>query len=68
MIMFNVYAGWMWMGVFAVLFIEAVIYIVWQMGKEEPDITEIEKEPVRKAYDQEKDGCPRIPRKSALWH
>lgn len=69
MIMFSVYAGWMWMGVFSVLFIEAVIYVVWQIGKETPiEFDEIEMVPERKAYDQEKDGCPRIPRKSTLWH
>ena len=67
--MISVYTGWIWMGVFSVLFIEAVIYAVWQMGKETSiEYHVIEMERVRKAYDQEKDGCPRIPRKSALWH
>lgn len=54
--MISVYTGWMWMGVFSVLFIEAVIYTVWKMGKENStEYHVIEMEPVRKAYDQEKD-------------
>lgn len=68
--MHGVYLGWLWMGVFSVLFAEAVIYVLWKMDKRasESEKSAINVEPIRKAYDQEKDGCPRIARKGVLWH